>query len=263
LTGLAWPIQQRVTITDTNNETVVVTVSATSVPAIRTVTRQNLSLDTIETTAYIGDYPVYSVDGGDITNFYSYTYDETCSIVRQAPPNNAPAILSLNPTFEVATHFVQLKVRLTQELIGLCPDKPIKAKNSRYCCEPSACKADAEALADIYVAALENAWMQRELGFGGSLGNFFLWFYKTDWTGENYPEDLFPGLVCGGWYDMAQVVLGLPTENSDCWNVGAETSRNWFMRLRKMDGHIWAILYVKCKDESVSLDPWPSGGWEY
>lgn len=62
---------------------------------------------------------------------------------------------------------------------------------------------------------------------------------------------------------MAQSVLGLPTENSDCWNIGSATSRNWFMRLRNMDSHIWATLYVEDKDESVSLDPWPSGGWEY
>ena len=262
LTGLPPSINQRLAIADSNG-TVVITTSLDSATAIRTVTRHVPALGTTETTAYLGSYPVYAVDAAGTTNSYSYMFDDHAAIVLSQ--SSGRGMLSLNPQFEVATHFVQLKLKLTGELVALCPQKSKSTKKGKPCCEPSSCKADAEALTAAYIASLENAWIQRAVSFGGSTGNAFLWLYQTNsnWTGQEYPEDLYPGLVCGGWTDMASDVLSLPIENSDCWQMEAETSRNWFMALRNMDSHIWEKLFVEKDSGSVSLDPWPSGGWEY
>jgi len=267
LTGLMPSVQQQVTATNTNSETIGITVLVDAATAMRTVTRQNLTLNTTETTAYLDDYPVFSVDAADNTNAFLYTYNASNEISLQSQQQEGARgveTLSLFPSPDetdamIRSHFESLRIKLARELTALCPQNSAKLDGKRACCNPVDCKIDAQLMAYRYIAALEAAWRAREVPFGGFTGNVLI--DLTGGNGLNYPEDIVPGLVCDGWRGMADTVLSPATSGSSCWNF-ENGQRNGLITLFSGEpAHVWAIL--KSVNGSASLDPWPSGGWEY
>ncbi len=154
------------------------------------------------------------------------------------------------------------KMRLTQELISLCPHFATERKNhfkQTVCCEPDICRAEAIAMAKSYTDALRFAQRVRIAKAGGFIGNIatcFLGGQQAD--GTKYPDDIYIGLTCGGWEEMARVNLEPITEKSNCWSYSTSLKYWPFTEVAR---HTWGEL--SSVHGSVTLDPWPSGGVTY
>ena len=156
--------------------------------------------------------------------------------------------------------FAALKRQLTSELMALCPDKPTRWTGiyGISCCEPEKCRAEAMAIASAYIAALEEAYHRRPWYLpGGWAGNFVinLLHDNSKKPGQNYPEDLDIGLVCGGWAIMAADVLNPIINESSCWQEKYGNTESW--------SHTWAIIRQLSSGQEIELDPWKSGGSQY
>jgi hypothetical protein len=127
------------------------------------------------------------------------------------------------------------------------------------CCRPSSCISEASAIAKAYIDALRSAYLDRKVPAGGFWGNFLTSLYGG--AGEAYPNNSCPGLMCGGWQDLAQKTAGETAKNSSCWVYRTKISRNLYGRWRNFDTHTWGEL--SSVNGGVILDPWPSGGMTY
>ena len=135
--------------------------------------------------------------------------------------------------------FAPLEKQLTAELTALCPNKPTRGTGlySIKCCEPEKCRTEAMAIANAYIAALEEAYRRRPWYLpGGWTGNFVINLLHNNSTkpGQNYPEDLDIGLVCGGWAEMAAEVLDPIITGSSCWKEEYGHTESW--------SHAWTII---------------------
>ena len=263
MTGMPHGISQQVTIVETNGEIIVGTVAIAD--CIRAVTQHNLTLGIMETRSYLSDYLVSIDEPSNNQTLFEYAYDSANQIMISPPPEpQAGPGLFASVSWEhqaIAQHFQELRKRLEKQLKALCPEKPAKLDTKRSCCDPDDCKKEAEAMASAYISVLREAWMSRTVP-GGFSGNVLIALLGERHAGEMHPQDLTPGLVCGGWFSMAQSALHSTASGSDCWTFKTGQSDGFItLFFKQTPAHTWGVL--ESIGGSVNLDPWPSGGWEY
>ena len=265
MTGLSPGLHQQVAIVETNGESIVGTVALADY--IRTVTQNNLALDTIEIRSYLSGYLVSAAESFGSQMLFEYAYDSANQIVLLPPPE-PQAGFSLFASvpwgwgyMENTQHFQELRRRLERQLKALCPKISVKLDNKRGCCNPDDCTKEAESMSSAYISALQQARAARTVP-GGFYGNVLIMLQEGAAAGEMYPEDLTPGLVCGGWFSLAQATLYPTTKNSNCWTFSTGQADGLITLIFKQTpAHTWGVL--ESVGGSISLDPWPSGGWEY
>jgi RHS repeat-associated protein len=166
-------------------------------------------------------------------------------------------------------HFKDLREKLRGELKDMCPSKattwwvtPVNVKKC-FVCDPEDCNKTAEALAETYIIALEDAYRVRRLP-GGRLGNAVpavVRFFDSDSRfGQIYPDHK-TCLTCEGWETMASYVL-TDLFNPDAPLKGRDNCWVYELKPNKAYTHQWATLRVM-NGTPKELDPWPSGGWNY
>ena len=166
---------------------------------------------------------------------------------------------------QIKEHFKELKEQLKNQLKDMCPEEPTRwEKTKRYgegvlCCTPDDCKATAEAMAEAYITALEDAYRARTIP-GGWIGNFCnVLTFRSD-SGKTYPDGK-THLSCQGWENMANATLAekfnlYSGAGDSCWSYKHDYDT------KGDGGHIWGTLRVMDGSPKV-LDPWKSGGYTY
>ena len=63
---------------------------------------------------------------------------------------------------------------------------------------------------------------------------------------------------------MAQTVLLVPFRlTKGATIITPDPCWSYKQKENEKGSHVWALLWVMNEEETIGLDPWPSGGWTY
>jgi hypothetical protein len=172
-----------------------------------------------------------------------------------------------SPTWreDMHKHFDNIARELRKRLEDMCQKNNVIVKgdkNTTLCYTPEQCKKDAAAFASAYVNAVEEVYMadynHNSFVIGGLwgdiMGGMFHWDGVFIGTDRQWPEDAAAGngLVCGGWVALGNNIF-VKTLQYTIYKVDHVIHDGWI-------DHTW--INISTSQGTISLDPWPSGGWD-